>query len=78
MLNPDFLTPDQIIQLGYPPNRIDLVTTPSGVDFQSCYASRVTVEIDDVTVSFIDLENLRKNKQAAGRQQDLADLENLK
>ena len=74
----DFLTPDQIIQLGYPPNRIDLVTTPSGVDFQSCYASRVTVEIDDVTVSFIDLENLRKNKQAAGRQQDLADLENLK
>jgi hypothetical protein len=35
------------------------------------------VEIEDVTVSFIDLENLRKNKQAAGRLQDLADLENL-
>jgi len=73
----DFLVPDQIIQLGYPPNRIDLVTTPSGVDFESCYASRVEVAIDEVTVNFIDLDNLKKNKQAAGRLQDLADLENL-
>ena len=73
----DFLVPDQIIQLGYPPNRIDLITTPPGVDFETCYASRVEVVIDDVTVNFIDLENLKKNKQAAGRLQDLADLENL-
>jgi len=73
----DFLVPEQIIQLGYPPNRIDLITTPPGVDFKTCYASRLRVEIDDVIVDFIDLENLRKNKQAAGRLQDLADLENL-
>jgi len=73
----DFLVPDQIIQLGYPPNRIDLITTPPGVDFETCYASRVEVVIDDVTVNFIDLENLKKNKQAAGRLQDLADLQNL-
>jgi len=33
----DFLVPDQIIQLGYPPNRIDLMTTPPGVDFETCY-----------------------------------------
>ena len=73
----DFLAPDQIIQLGYPPNRIDLVTTPPGVDFETCYISRVQIVIDDVTVNFIDLENLKKSKKAAGRQQDLADLENL-
>jgi predicted nucleotidyltransferase len=73
----DFLVPDQIIQLGYPPNRIDLMTTPPGVDFETCYASRVRVVIDDVTVNFIDLENLKKSKKAAGRLQDLADLENL-
>jgi hypothetical protein len=73
----DFLIPDQIIQLGYPPNRIDLITTPPGVDFETCYSSRVEAVIDDVTVSFIDLENLKKNKLAAGRLQDLADLENL-
>ena len=74
----DFLSVDQIIQLGYPPNRIDLLTTLPGVDFDECYKGRVVVEVDGVTVNFIDLENLRKNKAASGRFQDLADLENLK
>ena len=73
----DFLVPDQTIQLGYPPSRIDLMTSLEGVDFESCYASRVPVVIDGVTVNFIDLENLKKNKKATGRLQDLADLENL-
>jgi predicted nucleotidyltransferase len=73
----DFLTPDQVVQLGYPPNRIDIITTPPGVDFESCYASRVEVEVDEVRVNFIDLENLKESKKASGRLQDLADLENL-
>jgi len=73
----DFLVPDQIIQLGYPPNRIDLLSTLPGVDFATCYASRVQVEVDGVLVNFIDLENLKKNKKASGRHQDLADVENL-
>lgn len=74
----DFLVPDQVIQLGYPPNRIDLLTTASGVEFGACFASRVEVVVDEVRVNFIDLDSLKKNKQAAGRLQDLADLENLK
>jgi hypothetical protein len=73
----DFLEPDQIIQLGYPPNRIDILTTLEGVDFEDCYASRVVTTIDDIPMNFIGLENLKRNKKAAGRLQDLADLENL-
>ena len=73
----DFLEPDQIIQLGYPPNRIDLLTTVPGVTFESCFPDRQVIEIDGVAVNFIDLENLKKNKRASGRAQDLADLENL-
>ncbi|HNT78597.1 MAG TPA: hypothetical protein PKH77_26605 [Anaerolineae bacterium] len=73
----DFQAPEQIIQLGYPPSRIDLITTPPGVEFTSCYAARVEVEVDGVKVNFIDLENLKRSKRAAGRLQDLADLENL-
>lgn len=73
----DFLVVDQIIQIGYPPNRIDLLTTLPGVDFIQCYAQRVIIDLDGVAVNFIDLENLKKNKQASGRYQDLADLENL-
>lgn len=73
----DFLDPNQIVQLGYPPNRIDLIASLQGVEFESCYRSRIQLEIDDVIVNFIDLQNLKKNKKATGRLQDLADLENL-
>ena len=73
----DFLTPDQIIQLGHPPNRIDLLTSLKGVDFKDVYESRVKIEIDDLIADFIDLENLKKNKASTGRSQDIADLENL-
>jgi predicted nucleotidyltransferase len=74
----DFLVPDQMIQLGYPPSRIDLINTLAGVDFSECYSSRVQIDINGTQVNFIDLESLRKNKLATGRHQDLADLENLK
>ena len=73
----DFLAPDEVVQLGYPPNRIDLLVSLQGVDFETCYTLRVETVMDDVLVNFIDLENLKKNKQATGRLQDLADLENL-
>ncbi len=73
----DFLTPDQVVQLGFPPNRIDILTEAEGVDFAECYASRMQVEMDGIPMNFIDLVNLKKNKRAAGRLQDLADLENL-
>jgi hypothetical protein len=73
----DFQTPHQIIQLGYPPNRIDLITNPDGIDFQTCYDSKIEVTLNDVPVKFINLDNLKKNKLASGRLQDLADLEKL-
>ena len=73
----DFLEPDQIIQLGDPPARIDLLTTVPGVDFEDCYRSRLEVETGGITVNLIDLENLKRNKRASGRPQDLADLANL-
>lgn len=73
----DFQASDQVVQLGYPPNRIDLWTSLTGVEFTDCYPSRVAVEVDGVQVDFIDLDSLKKNKLAVGRNQDLADLENL-
>lgn len=73
----DFLEENQVIQLGYPPSRIDLLTSADGVNFADCFNSRVSVEIDGITVHFIDLENLVKNKRATGRPQDIADLQKL-
>jgi hypothetical protein len=73
----DFLKPDQVVQIGYPPERIDILTTASGLEFGECYEKRVKITLDGVDVNLIDLENLKKNKKATGRLQDLADLGNL-
>ena len=73
----DFLMSDQVVQIGYPPHRIDILMQASGVDFAECYPRRVKIRLDQVEVDFIDLEDLKKNKLATGRTQDLADLENL-
>ena len=73
----DFLERGYVIQLGQPPNRIDILTQVDGLEFENCYPTKVILEIEGVRVDFIDLENLKKNKQASGRLQDLADLENL-
>ncbi len=73
----DFSEPDQIVQLGYPPRRIDILTTIPGVNFDECYAARVETTLDGVRTYFIDVESLKKNKQATGRPQDLADVDQL-
>lgn len=72
------LEPETVIELGYPPNRIDLLTSLAGVDFEAAYPSRVEADIGGVSANFIDLVNLKKNKKATGRHQDLADLQQLK
>lgn len=73
----DFLTPGDVIQLGYPPLRIDLLTSLTGVDFERCYPDRSVLTVEGVAIPVIGLDGLRENKRALGRHQDLADLENL-
>lgn len=77
-LSPDlFLRVDQIVRMGIPPMRIELLTTISGVGFEDCYSDRIIDEIDGVCVNIINLKYLKLNKQASGRHKDLDDLENL-
>ncbi len=73
----DFLQEDQVIQLGVAPNRIDLLTYLSGVDFQEAWTTREQGEIAGLSVPIISKELLIKNKTASGRPQDLADLDHL-
>ncbi|MDA2989113.1 MAG: hypothetical protein O2815_08560 [Actinomycetota bacterium] len=73
----DFVSPDVVVQLGYPPNRVDLITTPSGVDFEQCWADRLSLTLDGLEVPFIGLEGLKANKRASGRAQDLVDVQVL-
>jgi len=73
----DLTDPDSIVQLGRVPNRIDLMTTLSGVTFDECYPNRVVDQSDDTTVQYIGLEDLMANKRALGRHRDLGDVEDL-
>ena len=70
----DFTKPDMVIQLGYPPNRVDLLTSPTGVDFETCWRDRLEVSMDEMSVPFIGLEGLKANKKASGRPQDMIDV----
>ncbi len=67
-----------VIQLGLPPNRIDLLTGISGVpDFDTAWAERVEHAFGGRRVPFIGRATLIDNKRASGRRKDLVDLEAL-
>ncbi|MGI9116130.1 MAG: hypothetical protein ACR2JV_00660 [Gaiellales bacterium] len=74
----DVVAPGAVIQLGYPPIRIDILTSIDGVSFDDAYGHRVDVEIGGRAVPFIGRDQLIANKEATGRLQDLADVERLR
>lgn len=73
----DFIKEDSVIQLGYPPNRIDLLTGVTGLEFDDCYYKKNRVEIAEIEVNFLSLFHLRLNKEQTGRDKDINDLNNL-
>ena len=74
----DFTKPGNVIQLGYPPLRIDLLTEIDGVKFEECYANRKEVILEEMKVNFIGYNDLLKNKKETGRPRDIDDIDNLK
>jgi hypothetical protein len=73
----DFERPGRIVQLGAPPNRVDLITSIDGVSFEEAWASKVEGRIGNQPAWFIGREALIRNKRAAARPQVLADLDLL-
>ena len=75
--NADFTKPAQVIQLGRAPNRIDLLTSITGVTMDEALSTRASAELDGLPVFILGKEALIKNKRATGRPQHLVDLETL-
>jgi hypothetical protein len=73
----DFADAYRVIQLGVAPNRIDVLTSLTGLTFDQAWASRVEVAVAGTRVNFIGREALILNKRLTGRAQDKADLEAL-
>ncbi|HEV8580367.1 MAG TPA: DUF6036 family nucleotidyltransferase [Thermoanaerobaculia bacterium] len=74
----DLTTPGNIVQLGHPPGRVDLLTSLKGVHFEDAWQHRVQGRYGSQIVSYIGLEDLIRNKEAVGRPQDRADLSVLR
>ena len=73
----DFLEPEQMVQLGRAPNRIDLLTSISGVTTDEAFATKVSAILNGIPVFVLGKDALIRNKRAVGRPQDLADLGTL-
>lgn len=73
----DFLNNDRVVQLGFPPNRIDIMTSVTGVDFDECWKEKKEVDFEGQKINFISLYYLRINKQKTARDKDKIDLKNL-
>ena len=73
----DLGRPDQVVQVGLPPRRIDILTSISGVGFEDAWPERVTHRTEGLAVPFLGRAALVRNKRASARAKDLADLEAL-
>lgn len=73
----DFSEPEQMIQLGRVPNRIDLLTGISGVSVDEVFREKISTEMEGLPVFVLSRELLIQNKRAVARPQDVADLKAL-
>jgi hypothetical protein len=74
----DFATPGIVFQIGVPPERIDILTSISGVTFLNAWSSRFTIEVEGMTIPVLGLRDLLTNKQSTGRDKDAADIPAIK
>ena len=70
----DFATPENIIQLGVPPVRVDIVTSLTGVSWDDVASGREKALYGDVSTCYIGKEEFIRYKRASGRKKDLADI----
>ena len=73
----DIVQPDVVLQFGVAPIRIDVMTSIAGVEFLPCWRRRVVSSYGAQRANYISLEDLIRNKEAVGRQQDLLDVRKL-
>ena len=70
----DFSRPDVVIQVGVPPNRVDILTGVTGVRFEEAWSTRSEGTVEGVRVPVLGRDALIQNKRAAGRHKDLGDV----
>ena len=70
----DLAADDLVFQIGLAPQRIDILTSIDGVDFEEAWPERFETAVAGQPVTVTSRAHLARNKRASGRPQDLADL----
>lgn len=73
----DLLTAGRVLQLGYPPVRIDVLNEATGITFDEAIAAGDCFELEGRSIPVIGRAALVKNKLATGRDQDRVDAQVL-
>ncbi len=73
-----FLKKEKVIRMGFPPMRLEILTSIDGVLFNPCYKNRVIADLGELKINFISKNDLLINKRASGKPQDLVDFDKLK
>ena len=73
----DFQEPDQVVQLGVPPVRVDILTSIEGVEWEDADGRKQRGAYGGVPIHYIGRREYIANKRALGRKKDLADIEAL-
>ena len=73
----DFVSPDNVVQLGVVPVRIDLLTSLTDLSWEEAFSGRVEGNYGDIIVHYLGRKEFIKNKRATGRARDIADLEEI-
>ena len=71
------MNPRLLLRIGAVPTQIELMTQIDGVSFDACFNRKKELALGELTIPYLSLHDLRQNKRASGRPQDLADLDNL-
>jgi hypothetical protein len=74
----DLARPGTVFQIGVVPCRIDILTEITGVTFDEAWPRRAIFTIEGRPLPFLGRGELERNKRAAGRPKDLADLAALR
>ena len=69
--------PLDVVWMGHPPSRIDLMKGVPGGDFEKAWASEMMMSCEGVTVPIVSRDELSRLKRASGRPQDLIDADAL-
>jgi hypothetical protein len=74
----DLHTQGMVFQIGIVPNRIDILTRISGVEFEDAWPNRLEITVQGRVIPVLGKAELIVNKTAAGRPKDRIDADLLR